>query len=267
MTVFHNEIAAAEQAGIFLNGLLVSNRRARIKQEEKRRRPLYFCFEGPDGVGKSLLGKNLLTTALISHVNAVLTRGSGSAVGTQETLTELTSLKPGFEQYEGFQQTIISFKEALELQTSAGDSFDDRINLQRSLFDIVNQALNSPNGGIVISDRGIASVLATGAEMLADRYLTPQVFNQTCDYLSPPIPDLIIYPKATLDVLIQRNNEKSKPTRETDLELRHAMMETIFGHIDNNFVLRLDATQSVQNLNTQIWRRVSAMNKQMGSRV
>lgn len=38
MTVFHNEIAAAEQAGIFLNGLLASNRQARIEQEKNRRR-------------------------------------------------------------------------------------------------------------------------------------------------------------------------------------------------------------------------------------
>jgi len=183
-------------------------------------------------------------------------------------LTELSLFKNGFEQYDGFQQTIDSFKEALKLQTSAEDYFEDRLILQRSLFGIVNRALKSPNGRIVISDRGVASVLATGAEMFANQNLHPEklsrVFNQTCDYLSPPIPDLIIYPYASLDVLRERNREKRKPTSEDDLVLRHAMMETIFSQIENNFVLRLDATQPVQELNTQIWSRVSAMNTRMG---
>ncbi len=179
-------------------------------------------------------------------------------------MTELSTLRWSFGESEGFRQSISNFEQALELQKHAEDSFEDRLNLQRGLFGIVNQALSRRKGGIVISDRGVASVLATGAEMLADRYLTPQVFNQTCYYLSPPIPDLIIYPYAPLDVIIGRNSAKSKPTREDDLEIRHAMMEEIFGHIGNEFVLRLDATQPVQTLNTQIWSRVSAMNRQMG---
>jgi len=38
MTVSQNVIDAAGQAGIFLNGLLASNRQARIEQGENRRR-------------------------------------------------------------------------------------------------------------------------------------------------------------------------------------------------------------------------------------
>ena len=51
MTVSQNVIDAAGQAGIFLNGLLVSNRQARIKQEENRRRtggdPFTFALKAP----------------------------------------------------------------------------------------------------------------------------------------------------------------------------------------------------------------------------
>jgi len=263
MSVSSAVIGAADQAGKFLNELLLIRQKAWRPGD-----PVYCCLEGPDASGKTTLGIDLLKTALTFNGNAVLTRGSGSAVGTLETLTTLSTLIPRFGEYEGFVQTINSFEQALLLQENAGSSFNDRLNLQKGLFGIVNQALSGRNGGIVVSDRGVVSVIATGAEMLAKKNLSSQDFskqlNEILGVLKPPIPDLIIYPTALLSVLQERNAVRTKPTSDKDLELRHAMMETIFSRINDQFVLRLDATRPINLLDQEIWSRTNRLMTQMG---